>query len=103
MVEQLLDADPVAGVLLQALVQEVAALARHEHIAGDTNLVLHDFDELLLLRYFEGVLPHQHLVHHYPQRPNIDLFVVLLAPQYLGTDVERSAAEGGPEAVVLVD
>lgn len=102
-IEQLLDIHPIIGVLLQALIQKIPGLATDEHIRRDGDLILDDLDELLLSGDLEGILSDQHFVHHDAQRPDIDLLVVLLALEDLGADVERGAAEGGPEFVVLVD
>ena len=103
MIEQFLDADSVAGILLQAFVQKVPSLSRHEYVAGNAYLVLHYFYQLLLFCYFEGVFANKHLVHHYTQRPDIDFLVVLFPTEDLRTDVERCAAESSTEAVVYVD
>ena len=78
-VEQLLYAHPVVGVLPQALVQEVPRLLAHEHVGGYADLVLYYLDQFLLFVDLEGVLPHQHLVHHDAQRPDVYFFVVLPA------------------------
>ena len=102
-VHQLLDRGAVLWVLLQAAVQEVSCLGREDQIGRDLDLVLNDLHQLLLLSDAEGILAHQHLIHHYTDRPDVDLLVVLVAFEDLGADVERSAAESSPQFVVLVD
>jgi hypothetical protein len=102
-IEEFLDVDAVGGVLLEALIKEVAGLPANEDIGGDGDLILYDLYQLLLAGDLEGVLAHQHLVHHDAQRPDVDLLVVLLPLQDLGTDVERGPAESSAQFVVLVD
>lgn len=101
-VDEFLDRGPLAGVLLQAPVQEVPDLCAHEQVGRDLNLILHDLNELLFASDLEGVLPNDHLVHHDPNRPNVYLFVVLPPLEDLRADIQRSSAEGRPEFVVLV-
>ena len=103
MIHQLLDRHPVIWILLQTFIQKVPSLSRYKHIRWNTDLVLHYLNQLLLLSYFEWILAHQHLVHHYPQRPNIYFLVILSAFEDLWTDIERRPAEGGSQFVVLVD
>ena len=100
MVRQLLYRHPVRRVLLQRLVQKVTSLPRHKHIRRDTYLLLYYLYQLLFSVYLERVLPHQHLVHHYTQRPDIDLLIVLVSFQNLRTDIEGSPTEGCPHLVI---
>lgn len=102
MVEELADGLAVVGVLLQAGEQEVIGLLAQLDVAGDFNFVFDDLDEFFLLCYFEGVLSHHHLVHHHPQRPDVDFLIVFLPPQDLGTYVEGSPAEGRPHILIPV-
>lgn len=96
MIEQLLYGGTVLWVLLQASVQEVSGLRRQDQVRRDLDLVLNDLNELFFLCDAEGILAHQHLIHHYTDRPDIDLLVILIAFEDLRADVERSAAEGSP-------
>lgn len=64
-VRKLLNGYSVIGILLQTLVQKVSPLFRHIDIRRNRNLILDDFDQLLLFVYFERTFAYQHLVHHY--------------------------------------
>ena len=61
------------------------------------------YEGMLIFCYLEWVFTHQHLVHHYAKRPNVNLLVVLLSLQDLRANVEGSPTEGCPQSVVLVD
>jgi hypothetical protein len=75
-IHEFLDGGALIGVLLQALIQKVPHLCGYAEVGRDLYLVLHYLDQLFLASYLEGVLPHHHLVHHYADRPNIDLLVI---------------------------
>jgi hypothetical protein len=102
MVHQLFDRGAVLGILLEASIEEIASFGAEHDVGGDFDIVLNDFDQLFLLGDPEGVLPDQHLVHHDPNRPNIDLLVVLVSLQDLRTNVERRSAKSCTHFVVLV-
>lgn len=101
-VHEFLDGRPFVGILLETLIQEVPDLSRHAQIGGDLDFVLHYLYQLLLSGYLERILTHHHLVHHYADRPNVDLLVVFPSLQDLRTHVQRSTAESGTQFVVLV-
>lgn len=88
--------EPAFRVLLQTPEQEVLALLRQFHIGWDLDVVLDYLDEFFLFGDVEGVLAHQHFVHHHPQRPDVDLLVVLLALEDFGPHVQGSPAESRP-------
>jgi len=103
MVNQLLDWSSVIRVLLQAAVKEIADLGADGQIARDFDFIFDYFDELLFSGYFKWVLADNHLIHHDPDWPNIDLLIVLFPFEDLGADVEWGTAKGCPEFVVLVN
>lgn len=102
MVLQLLYRGAVLRVLLQASVQEISGLRRQDQVRRNLYFILNDLNELFLLGDAKGILANQHLIHHYTDRPDIDLLVILISFEDLRADVERSAAEGSPQFVVLV-
>ena len=87
---------------METSIQKVTHLCAHKEIGGHFDLIFYYFDELLLPRYFERILPYYHLIPHDTYRPNIYLLVVLLPFEDLGADVEWGAAEGSSEFVILV-
>jgi hypothetical protein len=95
-VDQFFYAAPVVWILLQAAVQKVSDLCADEEIGRDFDLVLDDFNEFLFAGNFEGVFPHDHLVHHDADRPDIYLLIILASFEDFGADVEGRAAKGGP-------
>ena len=102
MVLELLYRGAILWVLLQASVQEISCLRRENEVRRDLDLILNNFNKFFLLGDAEGILANQHLIHHYSDRPDIDLLVILISFEDLRADVERSATEGSPQFVVLV-
>lgn len=87
MVQQLTDRAPVLRVLLQARFQEVPCLVADFYVGRDADVVFYDLYQLFLFCDFEGVLAHDHLVHHHSQRPDVDFFIVFFPLQNLRADV----------------
>ena len=102
MVDQLLYGRSVVWVLLETLVQEIPNLSRDKEVGWDFDLVLDDFDEFFLSGDLEGIFANHHLVHHYADRPDVYLLIVLSSLEDFRADVERSPAESRAEFVVLV-
>lgn len=102
MIDQLLDAGSIIWIFLQAAVQEISNLGTDEQIGRYFNLIFYDFYQLLFSCYFERIFTDYHLVHHYTNRPNIYLLIVLFPFEDLRTNIEWCAAEGSSEFVILV-
>ena len=102
MIHEFFDTGPFIRILLQAAIEEVPYLSRHAQVRWYFYLILHYLYQFFLSGDLKGVLPHHHFVHHDADRPNIDLLIIFLSFEDFGADVEGSAAEGGPQFVVLV-
>lgn len=61
------------------------------------------FAQVLGLHQVEGRLADDQLVDQDADRPQVNLFIVILPRQQLGREVQRSAAEGRPHFRVVVD
>lgn len=102
MVHQFFDCGSIIWIFLKTAVQKITYLCTYNQIRWHFDLIFNYFDQLLLSRYFKRIFTYYHLIHHDTYRPNIDLLVILLSFQDLGTDIEWSATEGSSEFVILV-
>lgn len=102
MVHQFFDCGSIIWIFLKTAVQKITYLCTYNQIRWHFDLIFNYFDQLLLSRYFERIFTYHHLIHHNTYRPNIDLLVILLSFEDLGTDIEWSATEGSSEFVILV-
>ena len=102
-VEKFLDMGTIIRVLPEAFVQKISCFLADIDIGGDADLILDYLDQIFFFVDLEGVLPHQHLIGHDTQRPNIYFFVILFALEDLGAYIDGCATEGIPESVIMID
>lgn len=80
---------------MQDVLDQVLCLEGH-FLRVSQIALLYLLHSLLLADVVEGSLPHHHLVSQYPEAPDIDARVVLLALENLGRDVVEGSAVGVP-------
>lgn len=108
MLQQLLAAQPIAGILLKDGLDEVFELEGGVVVGGKLHVVgylplgnPYDSDEILLQLYVERNVAEIKLVSQHAYRPEVNLLVVALALENLRGGVQGCSADRIPELPAL--
>lgn len=99
MINNLLDIIPLQGILIQTPINQInhrgiQSLLQRGISLVQINRLVDNILQIRLLPDIERIRPNQELIQHDPDRPDIDLLVVLLPGDQLRAEVKRGPAEG---------